>query len=115
MVTPIQKSDGKRLHPWEIANVSFHAEEEERARHQAIVRSARLVPQEQRKKWNGKDLFEPGEIFFMTMPTGKGPQRVPHVYTEPVVDVGDHYEVLDRKTNKLYRRLTSAIAVRTGF
>ena len=111
MVTVVEKSNGKRLSPWEIANVSFHAEEEARARHNELIHSARLVPEQYRKKWNGKDLFEPGEIFFINTPTDKGPQKIPHVYHESVVDFGDHYEVVDEKTHKLVRKLTHAIVV----
>ncbi|HZY46520.1 MAG TPA: hypothetical protein VFE96_01870 [Candidatus Bathyarchaeia archaeon] len=110
MVTVVEKSNGKRLAPWEVANASFHAGEEVRSRKIELVRSARLVPAEQRKKWNGKDLFEPGEIFYMS--PGKGLEKTAHVFPEPVVDFGDHFGVLDRKENKIRHRLTSAIAVR---
>ena len=111
MVTVVEKSNGKRLSPWEIANVSFHAEEEVRARHNELVDSAHIVPEKDRKKWNGMDVFEPGEIFYINTPTGEGPERTPSVYHEPVVALGDHYEVLDRKTNKLVRKVTHAIVV----
>lgn len=111
MVTMVEKSHGKRLHPWETANVSFHAEEEVRVRNIELVQSAHLVPENYRKKWNGKDLFDPGEIFYINTPTGEGPERIPHVFHEPVVALGDHYEVLDKKTNRLVRKVTHAIVV----
>ena len=111
MVTVVEKSNGKRLSPWEIANVSFHAEEEGRARYNELLHSAHVVPERERKKWHGKDLFEPGEIFYINSPTGEGSERMPHVYHEPIVDLGDHYAILDKKTNKLVRRVTHAIVV----
>ena len=111
MVTIVEKSNGKRLSSWEIANVSFHLEEEERARHNELVHSAHVVPEKDRKKWNGKDIFEPGEIFYVKTATGESPERTPHVYHQPVVDLGDHYEVLDKKSNRLVRRVTHAIIV----
>ena len=111
MVTIVEKSNGKRLSSWEIANVSFHLEEEERARRNELVHSAHVVPEKDRKKWNGKDIFEPGEIFYVKTTTGEGPEKAPHVYHQPVVDLGDHYEILDKKSNRLVRRVTHAIIV----
>ena len=111
MVSVVEKSNGKRLSPWEIANVSFHAEEEARARQNELVQSAHFVSEKERKKWNGKDLFEPGEIFLTSNPSNESSQKIANVYHEPVVSFGDHYEVLDRKTNKLVRKLTHAIVI----
>lgn len=109
MVSVISKANGKRLHPWEIANASFHAEEEVRAKYIELIHSAHRIPPENRKKWNGHDLYEPGEIF--DMPIEEGQEKTPHVYMEPVIDVSGHFEVLDRKTNRLHK-LTAAIPVR---
>ena len=111
MVTIVEKSNGRRLPPWKVADMSFHAGEERRASLNELVHSAHIVPEGDRKKWNGMDVFEPGEIFYINTPTGEGPERTPNVYHEPVVALGDHYEVLDRKTNKLVRKVTHAIVV----
>lgn len=111
MVTIVEKSNGKRLPPWKVADISFHAEEERRASFNHLVHLAHVVPERERKKWDGKDLFEPGEIFYVSSPNGESLERTPHVYNEPVVDLGDHYEILDRKTNKLVRRVTHAIII----
>jgi len=108
------KANGKLLKPWKIAETVFHAEEIVRAEHLELIKKAHIVPQPERKKLNGRDIFEPGEIFFMTMPTEKGPVKVAHVHWKPIVDCGEHYRFLNRD-GTLGERVTSAIAVRTGF
>lgn len=108
------KADGKLLKPWKIAQTIFHAEETTRAKHLELIQKARLVPQPERKKLDGKDIFEPGDIFFMTMPTGKGPMKVPHVHWRSVVDCGEYYRFLN-PDGTLGERVTSAIEVRKGF
>ena len=108
------KADGKVLKPWKIAQTIFHAEETTRAEHLELIKKAHLVPQPERKKLDGKDIFEPGEIFFMTMPTGKGPRKIPHVHWRPVVENGDYYRFLN-PDGTLGDRVPSAIAVRKGF
>jgi len=105
------KANGKLLKPWKIAETIFHAEETTRTEHLHFVEKAHLVPQSERKKLDGKDIFEPGEIFFMTMPTGKGPRKVPHVHWRPIVDCGEYYRFLN-PNDTLGERVTSAIAVR---
>ena len=101
------KSNGKLLKPWKIAETIFHAEETTRTEHLHLIEKAHLVPQSERKKLDGKDIFEPGEIFFMTMPTGK----VPHVHWRPIVDCGEYYRFLN-PDGTLGERVTSAITVR---
>lgn len=104
------KADGKRLKPWKIAETVFHAEETVRAEHVDLVQRAHLVPQSERKKHDSKDIFEPGEVFFMSMPTGK----IPHVHWRPVVDCGEYYRFLN-PDGTLGERMTSAITVRKWF
>ena len=108
------KANGKLLKPWKIAETVFHAEEIVRAEHLELIKKAHIVPQPERKKLNGRDIFEPGEVFFMTMPTEKGPVKVAHVHWKPIVDCGEHYRFLN-PDGTLGERVTSAIAVRTGF
>ena|SRR5437016_5102608 len=105
------KADGKLLKPWKIAETVFHAEETTRAEHLELIVKAHLVPQSERKKLDGKDIFEPGEIFFMTMPTGKGPRKFPHVHWRPIVDCGEYYRFLNLD-GKLGERVISAITVK---
>ena len=105
------KADGKRLKPWKIADTVFHAEETVRAEHLELVRKAHVVPAPERKKLNGRDIFEPGEVFFMTIPTGKGDEKVPYVHWKSVVDCGEHYRILN-SDGTLGERVTSAIVVR---
>ena len=105
------KANGKRLKPWKAAETVFHAEEIVRAEHLELVHKAHLVPQLERKKLNGRDVFEPGEVFFMTMPTEKGDMRVPHVHWRPVVDCGEHYRFLN-PDGTLGDRVASAIVVK---
>jgi hypothetical protein len=108
------KADGKRLKPWKIAETVFHAEETVRTEHLELVEKAHLVPQAERKKHGGNDIFEPGEVFFMTMETQKGPTRVPYIHWKSVVDCGGHYRFLN-PDGTLGERVTSAIIVRKGF
>ena|SRR2546427_6380662 len=67
------KANGKLLKPWKIAETVFHAEETVRAEHLELVQKAHLVPEPERKKHDGKDIFQPGEVFFITKETSKGP------------------------------------------
>ena len=90
------------------------AEETTRTEHLQLIKKAHLVPQPARKKHDGKDIFDPGEVFFMTMDTEKGPIKVAHVHWRPIVDCGEHYRFLN-PDGTLGERVTSAIAVRTGF
>jgi hypothetical protein len=108
------KANGRALKPWKIAQTVFHAEEVIRSEHLELLRKAHLVPESERKKHEGKDLFEPGEIFFMTMDTAKGPVKVPHVHWRPIVDCGEHFRFLN-PDGTLGERVTSAIAVRKAF
>ncbi len=108
------KADGKRLKPWKRADTVFHAEETVRAEHLQLMHKAHLVPQPERKKHDGKDIFEPGEVFFMMMETEKGPVRVAHIHWRPVVDCGEHYRFLNPDST-LGERVTSAIAVGKEF
>ena len=108
------KADGKRLKPRKIADTVFHAEETIRAEHLELVRKAHLVPEPERKKHDGKDVFEPGEVFFMTISTEKGPVKVPYVHWRSVVDCGEHYRFLN-PDGTLGERVASAIAVRREF
>ena len=108
------KANGKLLKPWKIAETVFHAEETVRAEHLELVQKAHLVPQPERKKHDGKDIFQPGEVFFITKETRKGPMKVAHVHWRPIVDCGEHYRFLN-PDGTLGERVTSAIAVRTGF
>jgi hypothetical protein len=108
------KANGKRLKPWKAAETVFHAEEIVRAEHLELVQKAHLVPESERKKHDGKDIFEPGEVFFITMETEKGPIKIAHVHWRPVVDCGDHYRFLN-SNGTLGERVTSAIAVRKEF
>jgi hypothetical protein len=108
------KADGKRLKPWRIAETVFHAEETIRTEHLVLVQKAHLVPEPGRKKLNGRDVFEPGEVFFMAMPTEKGASKVPHVHWRPIVDCGEYYRFLN-PDGTLGERVTSAIAVRKQF
>ena len=105
------KADGKRLKPWKIADTVFHAEETIRAEHLELIRKAHLVPEPERKKLNGRDVFEPGEVFFMTIFTEKGLVKVPYVHWRSVVDCGEHYRFLNRD-GTLGERVASAIVVR---
>ena len=108
------KADGRRLKPWKIAETVFHTEETVRAEHLELIEKAHLVPEPERKKREGKDVFEPGEIFFMTMETEKGTVKVARVHWRPVVDFGEHYRFLNHD-GTLGERVTSAIAVRKKF
>jgi len=108
------KADGKRLKPWKIADTVFHAEETVRAEHLELVQKAHLVPQSERRKHDGKDIFEPGEVFFMRTETEKGPVKVAHVHCRPVVDCGEHYRFLD-PDGTLGERVATAIMVRKEF
>ncbi len=108
------KANGRALKPWKIAETVFHTEETIRAEHLELIKKAHLVPESARKKHDGKDIFEPGEVFFMTMDTLKGPVKVPHVHWKPVVDCGEHYRFL-HPDGTLGERVTSAIAVRKAF
>src|SRR5881296_1563135 len=108
------KADGKRLKPWKIADTIFHAEETVRAEHLELVQKAHLVPQSERRKHDGKDIFEPGEVFFITTETEKGPVKVAHVHWRPVVDCGEHYRFLD-PDGTLGERVATAIMVRKEF
>ena len=108
------KAGGRRLKPWKIAETVFHVEETTRTEHLELIQKAHLVPQSNRKKLNGRDIFEPGEVFFMTMDTEKGPVKVAHVHWRPVVDCGEHYRFLN-PDGALGERVTSAIAVRKEF
>ena len=110
----ITKANGRRLKPWKIAETVFHTEETVRAEHLELVQKAHLVPQTERKKHEGKDIFEPGEVFFITMDTEKGPVKVAHVHWRPVVDCGEHYRFLNPDGTP-GERVTSAIAVRKKF
>ena len=105
------KAGGRRLKPWKIAETVFHVEETIRAEHLVLVERAHLVPQSERKKHDGKDIFEPGEVFFMTLETEKGPVKVAHVHWKPVVDCGEYYRFLN-PDGTLGERVTSAITVR---
>jgi hypothetical protein len=105
------KANGKALKPWKIAETVFHAEEIVRAEHSELVRNAHLVPEQDRKKLNDRDIFEPGEVFFMTVSTEKGPVKVPYVHWRSVVDCGEHYRFLN-PDGTLGERVASAIAVR---
>ena len=108
------KADGKRLKPWKIADTVFHAEETVRAEHMHLVQTAHLVPPSERRNHDGKDIFEPGEVFFITMETEKGPIKVANVHWRPVVDCGEHYRFLN-PDGTLGERMTSAIVVRKEF
>jgi hypothetical protein len=108
------KADGKRLKPWRIAETVFHAEETVRAEHLELVQKAHLVAQLDRKKFNGRDIFEPGEVFFITTLTDKGPVKVAHIHWKPVVDCGEHYRFLNTDET-LGERVTSAIRVGNKF
>jgi len=108
------KADGKRLKPWKIADTVFHAEETVRAEHLELAQKAHLVPQSERKKHDGKDIFEPGEVFFMTVEMEKGPLEVAHVHWRALVDCGEHYRFLN-PDGTLGERVTSAIVVRKEF
>ncbi len=110
----ITKANGKRLKPWKIAESVFHAEETIRSEHLELIQKAHLVPQSERKKHDGRDVFEPGEVFFMTMPTEGGPRKAPHVHWRPVVDCGEYYRFLN-PDGTLGERVTSAITVRKEF
>ncbi len=105
------KANGKLLKPWKIAETVFHAEETVRAEHLELVQKAHLVPEPERKKHDGKDIFQPGEVFFITKETGKGPVKVAHVHWRPIVDCGEHYRFLN-PDGTLGERVTSAIIVR---
>src|SRR2546428_8557158 len=105
------KAGGRRLKPWKIAEAVFHVEETVRAEHLVLVERAHLVPQSERKKHDGKDIFEPGEVFFITMETEKRPVKVAHVHWKPVVDCGEYYRFLN-PNGTLGERGTSAITVR---
>ena len=105
------KADGKRLKPWKIADTVFHAEETVRAEHLELVQKAHLVPQSERRKHGGKDIFEPGEVFFMTTETAKGPVKVAHVHWKPVVDCGEYYRFLN-PDGTLGERVATAIPIR---
>ncbi len=108
------KADGKRLKPWKIAETVFHVEETIRTEHLELLRKAHLVTQPERKKLNGRDIFEPGEVFFMTMPTEKGPMKVAHVHWRAIVDCGEYYRFLN-PDGTLGERVTSAIRVSKDF
>ena len=108
------KADGKRLKPWKIAETVFHAEETVRAEHLEFVEKAHVVPQSEQKKHDGKDVFEPGEIFFMPIETEKGPTKVPYIHWKSVVDCGEHYRFLNAD-GTLGERVTSAIKVGKEF
>ena len=108
------KANGRALKPWKIAETVFHEEETIRAEHLELIKKAHLVPESARKKHDGKDIFEPGEIFFMTMDTLKGSVKIPHVHWKPVVDCGEHYRFL-HPDGTLGERVTSAIAVGKSF
>ena len=108
------KAGGKRLKPWKIAETVFHAEETIRTEHLELIQNAHLVPAPERKKLNGRDIFEPGEVFFMTMETQKGPVKVAHVHWRKIANCGEHYRFLN-PDGTLGERVTSAIAVRKDF
>jgi hypothetical protein len=108
------KANGRALKPWKIAETVFHTEETIRAEHLKLIQKAHLVPQSERKKHDGKDVFEPGEVFFMTTTTEKGPVKIAHVHWRPIVDCGEHYRFLN-PDGTLGERVTSAIAVRKEF
>jgi hypothetical protein len=108
------KADGKHLKPWKIADTVFHAEETVRAEHLELVQKAHLVPPLERKKHDGKDIFEAGEVFFITKETDRGPVKVAHIHWRPVVDCGEHYRFLN-PDNTLAERVTSAIPVGKEF
>jgi hypothetical protein len=108
------KADGKRLKPWRIAETVFHAEETVRTEHLELVQKAHLVPQLDRKKLNGRDIFEPGEVFFITTLTEKGEVKAAHIHWKPVVDCGEHYRFLNTD-GTLGERVTSAIRVGNRF
>jgi len=108
------KADGKRLKPWKIAESVFHSEEITRMEHLELIKKAHLVPQSERKKHDSKDIFEPGEVFFITTETKKGPIRVAHVHWRPVVDCGEHYRFLN-PDGTLGERVATAIMVRKEF
>lgn len=105
---------GRHLKPWKIAATVFHAEETVRAEHLELIQKAHIVPQSERKKHGGKDIFEPGEVFFMTMETQKGPMKVAYIHWKSVVDCGEHYRFL-HPDGTLGERVTSAIKVGRGF
>ena len=105
------KANGRQLKPWKIAETVFHAEETTRAEHLELIKKAQLVPQSERKKHDGRDIFEPGEVFSMTMPTERGPMKVAHVHWRPIVDCGEYYRFLNTD-GTLGERVTAAIAVR---
>ena len=108
------KADGKRLKPWKIADTVFHAEEIVRAEHLHLVQRAHLVPPSERKKHDSKDIFEPGEVFFITKETNKGSVKVAHVHWKRVVDCGEHYRFLN-PDGTLGEHVTSAIPVGKEF
>lgn len=110
----ITKANGKRLKPWKIADTVFHAEEIVRAEHLELIQKAHLVPQSERKKHDGRDVFEPGEVFFITIDTEKGPTKVAHVHWKTIVDCGEHYRFLN-PDGTLGERVTSAIKVGREF
>jgi hypothetical protein len=105
------KANGRALKPWKIAETVFHTEETIRAEHLELIKKAHLVPESERRKHDGKDVFEPGEIFFMTIDTLKGPVKVPYVHWKTVVDCGEHYRFL-HPDGTLGERVVSAIAVK---
>ncbi|OLE70064.1 hypothetical protein AUF78_08250 [archaeon 13_1_20CM_2_51_12] len=108
------KANGKRLKPWKAAETIFHVEETVRAEHLELLQKAHLVPQSERKKHDGKDIFEPGEVFYMTMETEKGPIKVAYVHWRPTVNCGEHYRFLN-PDGTLGERMTSAIKVGKEF
>ena len=108
------KADGKRLKPWKIADTVFHAEETIRTEHLELIRKAHLVPERERKKLNGRDVFEPGQVFFMAISTEKDEAKVPYVHWRSVVDCGEHYRFLN-PDGTLGERVTSAIVARRAF
>jgi hypothetical protein len=105
------KANGKRLKPWKAAETVFHVEETIRAEHLQLIQTAHLVPESARKKHDGKAIFAPGEVFFITKETEKGPVKVAHVHWRPVVDCGEYYRFLN-PDGTLGERVATAIPVR---
>jgi hypothetical protein len=108
------KANGRALKPWKIAETVFHTEETIRAEHLKLIQKAHLVPESERKKHDGKDVFEPGEAFFMTMSTEKGEVKVPYIHWRSVVDCGEHHRFLN-PDGTLGERVTSAIKLGKDF
>src|SRR5947199_8388385 len=89
------KANGKLFKPWKIPETVFHAEETVRDEHLELVQKAHLVPEPEPKKHDGKDIFQPGEVCFITKETSKGPMKVTNVHWAPRVETGELYGLLN--------------------